>query len=183
MPDMNLIQELIMKKLLIVIDMQNDFLTGSLANKDAVSAIPNIIKEMEKADFIVFTRDTHDASNYMNTQEGKKLPVLHCVKDTPGWQVEQSLLDAAGSKSVFVDKPTFGWNGWKDFITRNNLLANEVEFTGTCTDICVVSNALAFKAAFPEVKVSAKADCCAGLTKEKHEAALEVMRSCQIEVF
>lgn len=172
-----------MKKLLVVIDMQNDFLTGSLANPDAVAAIPNIRAEIAEADAVVFTRDTHDAGRYPQTQKGRLLPVLHCVKGTEGWEVEPSLLQAAsGKRTFFVDKPTFGWNGWLSFINGNNLVADVVEFTGTCTDICVVSNALAFKAAFPEVKVTAKADCCAGLTREKHEAALEVMRSCQVEV-
>ncbi len=170
-----------MKKLLIVVDMQNDFLTGSLANADAVAVIQNVREEIMSADSIIFTRDTHKIENYLSTQEGKNLPVVHCVRGSTGWNVETSLLDAAAGKDFsFVDKPTFGWNGWAEYC--KGLDADEVEFVGTCTDICVVSNALAFKAAFPEVKVSCRADCCAGLTRDKHNAALEVMRSCQVEV-
>ncbi len=181
-----------MKKLLIVVDMQNDFLTGSLANPEAVRILPNVRREIENADFLIFTRDTHD-ENYLNTQEGKNLPVPHCIKNTAGWEIVPELVECAKRKCPnyhVIDKPTFGWNGWFDFFTEDGILSDdsilsevdEVEFTGTCTDICVVSNALAFKASFPEISVCVKSDACAGLTPEKHKAALDVMASCQIRV-
>ena len=182
-----------MKKIAIVIDMQNDFLTGALANPDAVSIIPSILEEIKTADYVVYTRDTH-GSDYMETQEGKKLPVPHCIKDTWGWEIVDELnpnsipnLNGTTSWSV-VNKPTFGYvDIWKDYvfsslmdtIGQKNI---EVTFCGTCTDICVVSNALIVKSLYPEVVVNVKADACAGLTPEKHKAALEVMSSCQINV-
>lgn len=182
-----------MKKITIVVDMQNDFLTGALANPDAVSIIPSVLEEIKTADYVVYTRDTH-GSDYMETQEGKKLPVPHCINETWGWQIVDELnpnsipnLNGTTSWSV-VNKPTFGYvNIWKDHvfsslmdtIGQNNI---EVTFCGTCTDICVVSNALIVKSLYPEAIVNVKADACAGLTPEKHKAALEVMSSCQINV-
>lgn len=182
-----------MKKITIVIDMQNDFLTGALANPDAVSIIPSVLKEINAADFVVYTRDTH-GSDYMETQEGKKLPVPHCINGTWGWNIVEELMPRnidsvinAGNWVIF-DKPSFGyvniWNGitgnFPDLILNNEGV--EVTFCGTCTDICVVSNALIVKSLYPEVVVNVKADACAGLTPEKHKAALEVMSSCQINV-
>ena len=182
-----------MKKITIVIDMQNDFLTGALANPDAVSIIPSILEEIKTADYVVYTRDTHD-SNYMETQEGKKLPVPHCINDTWGWQIVDELnpnsipnLNGKTSWSV-VNKPTFGYvDIWKDYIfsTLMDTIGQkniEVTFCGTCTDICVVSNALIVKSLYPELTVNVKADACAGLTAEKHKAALDVMSSCQINI-
>lgn len=182
-----------MKKITVVIDMQNDFLTGALANPDAVSIIPSVLEEIKAADYVVYTRDTH-GSDYMETQEGKKLPVPHCINETWGWQIVDELnpnsipnLNDTTSWSV-VNKPTFGYvDIWKghvfsslmDTIGQNNI---EVTFCGTCTDICVVSNALIFKSLYPEVVVNVKADACAGLTPEKHKAALDVMSSCQINI-
>ena len=182
-----------MKKITIVVDMQNDFLTGALANPDAVDIIPSILEEIKTADYVVYTRDTH-GSDYMETQEGKKLPVPHCIKDTWGWEIVDELnpnsipnLNGTTSWSV-VNKPTFGYvDIWKDYvfsslmdtIGQKNI---EVTFCGTCTDICVVSNALIVKSLYPEVVVNVKADACAGLTPEKHKAALEVMSSCQINI-
>lgn len=182
-----------MKKITVVIDMQNDFLTGSLANPDAVSIIPSVLEEIRKADYVVYTRDTH-GSDYMETQEGKKLPVPHCINGTWGWNIVEELMPRnidsvinAGNWVIF-DKPSFGyvniWNGitgnFPDLILNNEGV--EVTFCGTCTDICVVSNALIVKSLYPEVVVNVKADACAGLTPEKHKAALEVMSSCQINV-
>ena len=182
-----------MKKITIVIDMQNDFLTGALANPDAVSIIPSVLEEIRKADYVVYTRDTH-GSDYMETQEGKKLPVPHCINGTWGWNIVEELMPRnidsvinAGNWVIF-DKPSFGyvniWNGitgnFPDLILNNEGV--EVTFCGTCTDICVVSNALIVKSLYPEVVVNVKADACAGLTPEKHNAALEVMSSCQINV-
>lgn len=182
-----------MKKITIVIDMQNDFLTGALANPDAVSIIPSVLEEIRKADYVVYTRDTH-GSDYMETQEGKKLPVPHCINGTWGWNIVEELMPRnidsvinAGNWVIF-DKPSFGyvniWNGitgnFPDLILNNEGV--EVTFCGTCTDICVVSNALIVKSLYPEAVVNVKADACAGLTPEKHKAALEVMSSCQINI-
>ena len=164
----------------IVIDMQNDFCTGTLANKDAVAVIPRIKAELqaakaEKAN-IIFTRDTH-AENYMETGEGKHLPVKHCVKDTEGWQVVPELMEETDENTLFIDKLHFGYGNWSEFIKEGD----EVVIVGVCTDICVVSNALAIKA-IEGVEVTVIADCCAGLSKESHEAALKVMECCQCNI-
>ena len=177
-----------MKKITIVIDMQNDFLTGALANPDAVSIIPSVIEEIKNADYVIYTRDTH-GSDYMETQEGKKLPVPHCIERTWGWQIVDELKHNSPNVYWIFNKPTFGYvNIWKDDVFKD-LIVNElgqenveVTFCGTCTDICVVSNALIVKSLYPELTVNVKADACAGLTPEKHKAALDVMSSCQINI-
>jgi nicotinamidase-related amidase len=164
----------------VVVDMQNDFCTGALANKDAVAIIPRIKAELQaaKADEanIIFTRDTH-AENYMETGEGKHLPVKHCVKDTEGWQVVPELMEETDENTLFIDKTHFGFDNWAEYVKEGD----EVVICGTCTDICVVSNALALKA-IESVEVTVIADCCAGLTKESHEAALKVMECCQCNI-
>lgn len=164
----------------VVVDMQNDFCTGALANKDAVAIIPRIKAELQAAKAeeanIIFTRDTH-AENYMETGEGKHLPVKHCVKDTEGWQVVPELMEETDEKTLFIDKTHFGFDNWADYVKEGD----EVVICGTCTDICVVSNALALKA-IEGVEVTVIADCCAGLTKESHEAALKVMECCQCNI-
>lgn len=164
----------------VVVDMQNDFCTGALANKDAVEVIPRIKAELqaakaEKAN-IIFTRDTH-SENYLETGEGKYLPVKHCVKDTEGWQVVPELMEEADENTLFIDKTHFGFDNWAEYVKEGD----EVTICGTCTDICVVSNSLALKA-IEGVEVNVIADCCAGLTKETHEAALNVMKCCQCNI-
>lgn len=164
----------------VVVDMQNDFCTGALANKDAVEVIPRIKAELqaakaEKAN-IIFTRDTH-GENYLETGEGKHLPVKHCVKDTEGWQVVPELMEEADENTLFIDKTHFGFDNWAEYVKEGD----EVTICGTCTDICVVSNSLALKA-IEGVEVNVIADCCAGLTKETHEAALNVMKCCQCNI-
>ena len=175
-----------MNKLLVIIDMQNDFIDGSLANLDAVKIVPRIV-ELAKTwnGRIIFTRDTHRAE-YLTTQEGKYLPVEHCIFETDGWQINEDIhtaaLNNAAATVSYVDKPAFGAGTLLyDEIMRVGEPA-EVTFTGTCTDICVVSNALILKSLLPETPMSVVADCCAGLTKEKHNSALDVMNSCQINV-
>ena len=178
-----------MKKITIVIDMQNDFLTGALANPDAVNIIPSVLDEIKKADYVMYTRDTH-GENYLETQEGKNLPVPHCVEGTHGWQIVDEL-DPHNIADIkmwhIVNKPTFGdVNIWMDMYFADLVNWNgedvEVTFCGTCTDICVVSNAMIVKSLYPELVVNVKADACAGLTPEKHQAALDVMSSCQINI-
>lgn len=164
----------------IVIDMQNDFCTGALANKDAVAIIPRIKAELqaakaEKAN-IIFTRDTH-TDDYLETGEGKHLPVKHCVWNTKGWEIVPELMEETDENTLFIDKLHFGYDGWDEFIKEGD----EVVICGTCTDICVVSNSLAIKA-IENVEVTVIADCCAGLSKESHEAALKVMECCQCNI-
>ena len=165
-----------MKKTLIVVDMQKDFVDGALGSKEAVAIVDNVkakIAEYRKnGDQIIFTRDTHQ-TDYMSTNEGKYLPVEHCIEGTEGWEIipELEVADA-----VVINKPTFGYLNWKDYSFE------EVELIGLCTDICVVSNALIIKAQFPEIKVSVDASCCAGVTPESHAAALTTMKMCQVEV-
>ena len=182
-----------MKKITIVIDMQNDFLTGSLANPDAVSIIPSVLEQIKSADYVMYTRDTH-GSNYMETQEGKNLPVPHCMELSHGWQIVDELypydIPEIQDKDNWwiVDKPSFGYVGiWKygkfsQLVDENGQENLEVTFCGTCTDICVVSNAMIVKSLYPEMVVNVKADACAGLTPEKHQSALDVMSSCQINI-
>ena len=182
-----------MKKITIVIDMQNDFLTGALANPDAVNVIPSVLEEIKKADFVIYTRDMH-ADNYLETQEGKKLPVPHCVEGTWGWQIVDELDPSAISNIAksgnwhIADKTSFGsvniWNGQilSELVIDYGQENIEATLCGTCTDICVVSNAMIIKALYPEMIVNVRADACAGLTPEKHKAALDVMSSCQINI-
>ena len=163
-------------KTLIVIDMQNDFIDGSLGTDEAVKIVDNVrnkIKEYkDRGDEVIFTRDTHH-DDYMQTNEGKHLPVVHCIEGTAGWEIREGL-DTSGCR--IIDKPSFGYIGWNEFDFE------EVELVGLCTDICVVSNALILKAFFPEIKISVDASCCAGVTPESHEAALQTMRACQVEI-
>ena len=168
-------------KILIVVDMQNDFVTGSLANPDAEAIIPGIAKkisEYEKnGDRIIFTRDTHKA-NYLETSEGKALPVPHCINGTKGWLVVDELNHP---EYCHINKPTFGYRYWESDIPCGYPI-DEIELVGTCTDICVLSNAIILKTQFPNIPITVDSSCCAGVTPAKHEAALEVMRSCQINV-
>ena len=179
------------RKVLAVIDVQNDFITGSLRNEEAIKKVPNIVKKINEfdGDAIFYTMDTHP-ENYMETNEGKKLPVVHCVKGTEGWQIEDSVMDALtdadrrGIKVVRVEKPTFGSYDLVEEIKRVSLWADlDIEFVGFCTDICVVSNALLVKAAFyDKARVSVIEDCCAGVTPQTHFAACKTMQMCQIDV-
>ena len=168
-----------MKKLLIVIDMQKDFVTGALGTKEAVSIVENVIARVQKArkdgETILFTRDTHD-ENYLSTQEGTNLPVSHCIKDTDGWQI----IDGLYNGELVFDKPTFGSVELAKYVRENGF--EEAELIGVCTDICVVSNAMLLKAYCPEMKVSVKEDCCAGVTPESHNSAIQTLKSCQVRI-
>lgn len=165
-----------MKKTLLVIDMQNDFIDMALGTKEAVAIVPAVkakIEAYKKAgDEIIYTRDTHE-ENYLQTAEGQKLPVPHCIRNTKGWEIADGLY-TEGAK--IIDKPNFGWPLWD----REDL--ESVEIIGLCTDICVVSNALIIKATFPDIPVTVDSRCCAGVTPESHEAALLTMKMCQIDV-
>lgn len=167
-----------MENTLIVVDMQNDFIDGSLGTKEAQAIVPNVankIKEYKDAGKqVIFTRDTH-SEDYLNTYEGEHLPVVHCVKNTFGWQVSDKL-DFDIEKDILIDKPTFGWLQWNDF------KFDSVEICGLCSDICVISNTLIIRANYPEIDITVDVSCCAGVTPERHKAAMEVMKSCQINV-
>ena len=168
-----------MKRTLIVIDMQNDFIDGSLGTKEAQAIVPNVRKKIEeykeRGDDIYFTRDTH-FSNYLETNEGKKLPVEHCIRNTHGWQISDGLGNCIGY--TVIDKTTFGYIDWGSTL----YMKNDTEIVGLCTDICVVSNALILKAKFPDINITVDASCCAGVTPESHKAALTIMKMCQINV-
>lgn len=170
------------RRVLIVVDMQNDFVTGALGTKEAQGVVENVKAKIksyqEEGQDVVFTRDTH-AENYLLTQEGKMLPVPHCVKGTHGWDLIPEIISE--SKGCwFDDKQSFGSTELGTFV--KNRKYDLVELIGVCTDICVVSNALLIKAFNPEIPIYVDASCCAGVTPEKHKAALETMKSCQIIV-
>ena len=165
-----------MKKTLIVVDMQNDFIDMALGTKEAVAIVPKVKAKIQEfvrnGQEVIFTRDTH-FEDYLQTSEGRKLPVEHCIKGTRGWEIAEGLY-VEGCK--IIDKPNFGWPHWKEE------RLDAVELVGLCTDICVVSNALIIKAAFPDADVKVDSSCCAGVTVETHEAALKTMAMCQIDI-
>ena len=177
-----------MKKTLIVIDMQRDFIDGSLGTPEAQAIVPNVKKKIEeyksRGDEIIFTRDTHD-ENYLNTNEGKHLPVKHCIEGTDGWKIHP---DLDIKECEHIDKPTFGWTFWTSTASQYENDEDyfrdleEIEIVGLCTDICVVSNALILKANYPWANITVDASCCAGVTPESHKAALTTMKMCQINV-
>ena len=164
-----------MKKALIVIDMQNDFINGSLRTREAQAIVPNVAKLIQSSDYaaIFFTRDTH-SKDYLDTQEGKNLPIEHCIRDTNGWKIHD---DIAG---VIIDKPTFGTFDITDELAEDNY--DEVDLVGLCTDICVITNALILKTQFPEMKINIIENATAGTTPEAKQAALTVAKSCQINI-
>ncbi len=171
------------KSVLVVVDMQNDFITGALGTKEAEAIVPKVCERI--ADFageVYFTRDTH-GEDYLDTQEGKRLPVAHCVKGTWGWELEPRV--EALRRSAPIDKPAFGSKGLGDILKARDADEgglDEVILIGLCTDICVISNALLLKAFLPETKITVDASCCAGVTPESHKTALEAMRACQIDI-
>lgn len=166
-------------KYLIVVDMQVDFITGSLGSELATAIVPNVIEKVKNFDGkVIFTRDTH-FDNYMQTQEGTKLPVPHCIKDTDGWQICDELKPYA---ETVIDKVTFGSINLPEILRDGKESIDEIVLCGLCTDICVISNAMILKSAFPEVKLTVDASCCAGVTVDSHITALNAMRAVQIEI-
>ena len=172
-----------MRKILIVIDMQNDFIDAALGSEEAAAIVESVKDKIRSypAEDVIATMDTHD-ENYLQTQEGKYLPVLHCIRGTEGWQIRPDIKELLTGAEI-IEKPVFGSMALaaelKDLSEKEEI---ELELIGLCTDICVVSNALLLKSAIPEVKITVDAACCAGVTPEKHAAALETMRSCQIQI-
>ena len=169
-----------MKRLLIVVDMQNDFVDGSLGTEEAKAIVPAVCRKIEEyrtaGQDVVFTMDTH-FDNYLDTLEGKNLPVVHCIKGTNGWELCPEL---AGSLGKRFEKPTFGCEELGAYV--KNGAYDFVELLGLCTDICVISNAILVKAAAPEIPVAVDSACCAGVTPKSHQNALEAMKMCQITV-
>lgn len=174
-------------KLLVVVDMQKDFIDGALGTEEAQKIVDNVVQKIrqytEAGDRIVFTMDTH-REDYMRTQEGRNLPVAHCIKGSSGWEICAKIRDAVDlSQCKIYEKVTFGSeeyaNDWKKGVYAD---VDEVELVGLCTDICVISNAMLTKAFAPEIPVKVDASCCAGVTPQSHQNALEAMKMCQIQI-
>ncbi len=169
-------------RVLVVVDMQNDFIDGALGTKEAVSIVPMVQKKIEEYQdngLIIFTRDTHN-KNYLMTQEGRNLPVEHCIINTKGWEISDQLLV---TDCKYIDKPSFGSADLANIIRKETKDEIEsIELVGLCTDICVISNAMILKAEFPEVLIKVDAACCAGVTEQSHKNALEAMKMCQIMI-
>lgn len=172
-----------MKKILVVVDMQKDFVDGALGSAEAVKILGNVVEKIKGFDGeIVVTYDTH-TENYLETTEGKNLPVVHCVKGTEGWQLDKAVEEAlSGKNPLRIEKPTFGATELAHIISESFGNDISIELIGLCTDICVISNAMLLKAAFYEAPIAVDASCCAGVTPESHINALKAMEMCQITV-
>lgn len=173
-----------MKSFLIVVDMQKDFVDGALGTKEAEAIVDNVAEKIRNFDGEIFvTYDTH-FEDYMETSEGRNLPVPHCIKDTDGWQLNEKVAEALKDKEyTAIEKITFGSVDLPDFVEEKTEGENfSAELVGLCTDICVVSNALLLKANFPEAEISVDSTCCAGVTPETHTSALTTMKMCQIKI-
>lgn len=171
-----------MRKFLIVVDMQNDFINGALGTKEAVQIVPNVIEKIKGFEGdVIFTRDTH-FDDYLSTQEGANLPVKHCIKDTWGWQINPQIDELRNGMAI--DKVTFGSSKLFEMLEVENKRQkiDEITLVGLCTDICVISNAIGLKAFLPETKFIVDSSCCAGVTPQSHKNALEAMKMCQIEI-
>ena len=169
-------------KVLVVVDMQNDFIDQALGTKEAVGIVENVAEKIRSFDGkVIFTRDTHQ-ENYMETQEGRNLPVKHCIEGSDGWKISSAL--PVSDDAVIFDKPTFGSKELGLYLENlaKETPIEEVEVIGLCTDICVISNALLIKAFLPEVRITVDSACCAGVTPKSHENALEAMKCCQVNV-
>ena len=166
-------------KILVVVDMQNDFIDGALGTSEAVAIVPYVKQVIESFDGkVFFTRDTH-FDDYMNTQEGKNLPVPHCIKGSDGWQIRPELDSLR--KTEAIDKVTFGSSALVDLLKKEKDI-EEITFIGLCTDICVISNVAVVKAFFPEIPISVDAKACAGVTPQSHRTALEAMKAIQVKI-
>lgn len=175
--------------ILLVIDMQKDFVDQALGTAEAQAIVPAVVAKINeykaRGDVIIATRDTHEDS-YMDTQEGKNLPVIHCVEETDGWLLNTEVADALGEYATVINKPTFGSTDlvalMREYVQQYGQPNVNVEIIGLCTDICVVSNALIEKAFYPEMPITLDASCCAGVTPATHDAAIATMRMCQINI-
>jgi nicotinamidase-related amidase len=166
------------------VDLQNDFIDGSLGTKEAVAILPAVVSRLENCDgeTILVTQDTH-FENYLSTAEGKKLPVEHCIKNSHGWKINESILNALdGRVEKIFEKPVFGSYGLLEYIKQHAHIISSIEILGLCTDICVISNAIILKNALPETEIYVNEKCCAGVTPQSHNEALNVMKMCQINI-
>lgn len=172
-----------MKKALVIIDMQNDFIYGVLGNDECRAIVPEVVKRVQRAvddnTDIIFTQDTHQ-EDYLSTQEGRKLPVSHCIRHTDGWKIIPELAEAAEQRGIIFTKETFGSRAMAEYIREHDY--EEIELIGVCTDICVISNAMTIKAFAPELEISVNESCCAGVTPQSHRTAVEAMKACQINI-
>ncbi len=169
--------------ILVIIDMQNDFITGSLGTENAISVLPKVINKAKSYDYgnIYVTMDTHN-SDYLNTLEGKKLPILHCIKGTDGWNIPTELYNYVHNSNI-IEKSSFAsFNLAEKLFLRSQVESIEIELTGVCTDICVISNALLLRSKMPNVKISVDPSCCAGTSVNAHNYAIEIMKMCQIDI-
>lgn len=172
-----------MKRVLIVVDMQKDFVDGALGSSEAVEIVDTVVEKIRGFDGPIFvTMDTHD-EDYLDTMEGRNLPVKHCIKGTDGWKLNSEVEKALEGKDfIIVEKPTFGSLKLVEMLREYVDCDVEIELVGLCTDICVVSNALLLKASFYETPIYVDAGACAGVSPEAHNAALSTMKSCHINV-
>lgn len=172
------------RNILLVIDMQNDFINGTLGTKEAEAIVPFVEQFIRRADDkgfdIIFTQDTHTDTTYLTSREGRKLPIKHCIYGTKGWEIPKDLQRAA-PHAVYLCKSYFGAADWHDFFNHED--TGTVHVIGLCTDICVITNVLTLKTLYPNYNYVVHSGYCAGSTPEKHKAALEVLRSCQVSVF
>lgn len=172
-----------MERAIIVIDMQNDFVYGPLGTEEAVEMLPRLVEKLdsavkEKSADLIFTQDTHK-EDYLSTQEGRNLPVKHCIKGTEGWQLIHDIMPFTKNAKAVIEKKAFGSTRLPSLIKPYK----EVEFVGVCTDVCIISNALLVKAFYPELLVSVDSKCCAGVTPESHRNALAAMKACQCKIY
>lgn len=174
-----------MAKILIVVDMQKDFVNGPLGTQEAVAIVPKVIEKIKNFDgSVIYTRDTHH-KDYLNTQEGKNLPVEHCIEKSLGWELVSGIKEIQEAEGALVfDKETFGSAALGEYLKEKakTETIEEISLVGLCTDICVISNAMLVKAFLPEVPIVVDASCCAGVTKQSHENALKAMEICQIRI-
>lgn len=171
----------VMKKVLVVVDMQKDFIDGALGTREAVAIVDNVAELVKSFDGeVIFTRDTH-GEDYLETQEGRNLPVVHCIEGTDGWQLDRKLQALRTDSMKIFDKPTFGSVALAEYLRADREIGS-VTLAGLCTDICVISNALLIKANMPEVEVCVVEKCCAGVTPQSHANALEAMKMCQVKI-
>ena len=167
------------KKAIVVIDVQVDFVSGALGTAEAQAMIPRLIEKLEACrDDVIFTQDTHK-ENYVETHEGKNLPIAHCIKGTEGWEIVPEIKPFTQYAKAVIEKKAFGSTRLPSLLKPYD----EIEFCGLCTDICVISNALLIKAFYPETLISIDSACCAGSTPEAHQAALTVMKNCQCKIY
>lgn len=174
-------------KVLVVVDMQNDFIDGALGTKEAEAIVPGVVEMIRDFDGkVIATRDTH-GEDYLDSEEGRHLPVPHCLKGTEGWEIRSEVQEALREKAGYmsIDKPAFGSVELGEYVKKLDETegpVKEITLIGLCTDICVISNALLLKAYLPEVPVRVESSCCAGVTPQSHSQALEAMKMCQVEI-